>query len=218
MRGEVALSWSGGKDCAAALWRLRRDGVEPAALLTTVDEDTGAVAHHGVPPHLLRRQAAALGIPLVAVGVPRGAGNAVYEQRLRDAFARPPLCDVAAVAFGDLFLADIRRYREQRMAEAGLAAVFPLWAADTGRLAREVLDAGFEATVVSVDRQAVGLDLLGRRFDAALLEDLPAGVDPCGERGEFHTFTHGGPVFTAPVGFELGAVTSTERFGWIALD
>ncbi len=191
----LALSWSGGKDSALALQALRAAGTEPVALLTTIDEATRTVPHHGVPVELIARQAAAARVPLVTVEIPTAAPNAAYEARLREAFAGP-LKEVDGVAFGDLFLEDLRAYREARMHEAGLEAAFPLWGRDTAALARAFVADGFRATVVA----AAGLpELLGREFDAALLEDLPETADPCGENGEFHTFVFAGPVFEAPV-------------------
>jgi uncharacterized protein (TIGR00290 family) len=214
----LALSWSGGKDSALALRALRERGDEPAALLTNVDEGTGAVAHHGVSRQLLERQAAAVGVPLVTVAIPAGAANAVYEDRLRAAFTAPPLSEVAGVAFGDLFLEDLRTYRECRMAEVGLRADFPLWGRDTTALAREFLDAGFRAIVVSVDGDQLSHDVLGRPYDAALLRDLPPEADPCGENGELHTFVTDGPVLSEPVRVAPGAMRSDGRFAWLELE
>jgi uncharacterized protein (TIGR00290 family) len=213
----LALSWSGGKDSALALQALRAAGTEPAVLLTTVDEASGAVAHHGVDRALLERQAAAAGVPLVTVAVPPAAANVTYEARLRAAFAAPPLSEVAGVAFGDLFLEDLRAYREARMAEAGLRAEFPLWGRDTAALAQAFVADGFRATLVSVDGDRLTHDVLGRAFDSALLAELPAGVDPCGENGEFHTFVTAGPVFGAPVAVRAGRRRSDGRFAWLDL-
>jgi uncharacterized protein (TIGR00290 family) len=213
----LALSWSGGKDSALALWTLRRAGTPPDVLLTVVDEASGRVAHHGVPGPLLAAQAAAAGVPLVTVAVPAGGSNAVYEARLRAAFAAPPLDAVDAVAFGDLFLADLRAYREERMAAAGLEARFPLWESDTRALAQEFVAAGFRALLVSVDGEQVPHALLGREVDAALLAALPPGADPCGENGEFHTFVYDGPVFAAPLTVRPGAQRADARFAWLEL-
>lgn len=213
----LALSWSGGKDCAMALAALRAAGRAPEVLLTTVDEASGDVPLHGVGGELLEAQAAALGLPLVRVAIPPAASNVSYEQRLREAFAAPPLHAVDAVAFGDLFLEDARAYREGRMAEAGLEAVFPLWGADTAAQARACVDDGFRATVVCVDGTQAPLELLGRPFDHALLAELPETADPCGENGEFHTFVTDGPGFAAPVAVRPGARTADDRFAWLAL-
>jgi uncharacterized protein (TIGR00290 family) len=217
MTGRVALAWSGGKDAALALAALRAGGIDPAVLLVTVDEATETVAHHGVPLALLERQAAAVGVPVQPVAVPRGAPNAVYEARMRAAFATPPLATVEAVAFGDLFLEDLRAYREARLAEAGRRALFPLWGRDTAALARAFVRDGFSALIVSVDGERCSHDLLGRRYDAQLLDTLPAGVDPCGERGEFHTFVTDGPIFSRPVGVRPGGRRTDGRFAWLVL-
>lgn len=215
--GPLALSWSGGKDSSLALHALRAAGREPSVLLTTIDETTGTVPHHGVALVLLERQAAAVGVPLVAVEIPSAASNVTYEDRLRSAFAAPPLSEVTAVAFGDLFLEDLRAYREARMTEAGLRAEFPLWGRDTTELAHAFVADGFAATIVSVDGDQLGHEVLGRAFDATLLADLSAGADPCGERGEFHTFVTDGPVFAEPIAVAPGARRSDGRFAWLDL-
>jgi uncharacterized protein (TIGR00290 family) len=175
------------------------------------------VAHHGIARELLHRQAAATGVPLAEIAIPHQAANATYEQRMREAFATPPLSAATAVAFGDLFLADLRAYREQKMAEAGRAARFPLWGTDTHALAREVIDAGFVATVVSVDLEQLGEDALGRRYDHAFLDALPPTVDRCGERGEFHTFVSAGPVLAEPLRTRPGATRRMDRHAWLEL-
>jgi uncharacterized protein (TIGR00290 family) len=214
---EVALSWSGGKDSALALWVMREElGVEPAALLTTFTEDFGRVSMHGVRAELVRAQAAAAGLPLVEVGIPAACPNEVYEERMAAALASPPLAAVGTMAFADLYLEDIRAYREERLTGAGREALFPLWGRDTAALARRFVAAGFEATLVCVDPRQLDPSFAGRRFDEALLADLPASVDPCGEDGEFHTFVHAGPVFAAPIEVELGE--RVERDGFVFCD
>jgi uncharacterized protein (TIGR00290 family) len=209
----VVLSWSGGKDSALALWAMREElGVEPAALLTTVVEDDGRVGTHAVRAELVRAQAAAVGLPLVEVPIPAAPSNQVYEERLADALTAPPLTEVEIVAFADLFLADIRAYREERLAAIDRRATFPIWGRDTMALARRFVAVGFEATLVCVDTEQLDAEFVGRRFDAALLEELPDGVDPCGENGEFHTFVHAGPVFTDPIAVVPGARRDAGRF------
>jgi uncharacterized protein (TIGR00290 family) len=216
-RGPLALSWSGGKDSALALWALREElGVEPTALLTTITEDFDRVSMHGVRTELVRAQAAAAGLPLVEVGIPAACVNAVYEERMAAVLASPPLDAAATMAFADLYLEDIRAYREERLGSIGRAATFPLWGRDTAALAERFVAAGFEATLVCVDPRALDSSFAGRRFDAALLADLPAGVDPCGENGEFHTFVHAGPIFAAPIAVEFGA--TVERDGFVFTD
>jgi uncharacterized protein (TIGR00290 family) len=211
-----ALAWSGGKDSALALWELRRAGAAPAALMTTVTDDYGRISMHGVRRALLRRQAEATGLPLVEVGIPAGCTNDVYEARMATAFASAELAPVEEVAFGDLFLEDIRAYRESRLAAAGRRARFPLWGSDTAALARRFLAAGFRAIVVCVDPRALDASFAGRDYDDAMLADLPSGVDPCGENGEFHTFVTAGPVFATPIPCRRGEVV--ERDGFVFAD
>jgi uncharacterized protein (TIGR00290 family) len=211
-----ALGWSGGKDSALALWALRQAGVAPAALMTTVTEEYDRVSMHGVRGSLLRAQAAAAGLPLVEVGIPADCTNEVYESRMAAAFRSPELSSVEEVAFGDLFLEDIRAYREGRLAAAGRRAAFPLWDSDAGELARRFLAAGFRAILVCVDPRVLGASFAGRDYDEGLLADLPAGVDPCGENGEFHTFVTAGPVFEAPIACRRGEVV--ERDGFVFAD
>lgn len=207
----IVLSWSGGKDSAYALTTLRERGLPPELLLTTVSEDSGEITHHGVPGELLREQARAVGLPLVEIPIPREASDREYAARMRTAFSRPPLDRATAVAFGDLLLEDLRAYRERRLRDAGVEALFPLWKHDTAALARRIA-ATHTATIVVVDTATVDAALLGRRYDRELLADLPPGVDPCGENGEFHTFVSDGPCFSRPVEFALGSVRAEGRF------
>ncbi|MBS1845616.1 MAG: adenine nucleotide alpha hydrolase [Actinobacteria bacterium] len=212
----VVLSWSGGKDSALALWTMREEGIEPTALLTTFTEDYDRVSMHAVRRELLEAQAAAVGVPLVEVGIPAVCTNEVYEERMAAALESPPLADVEEFAFADLFLADIRAYREERLAAIGRRASFPVWGRETGPLARTFIDAGFEATLVCVDPRQIDASFCGRRFDADLLRDLPEGADPCGENGEFHSFVTAGPIFSAPVPVEQGE--TVERDGFVFHD
>ncbi|HEY2868593.1 MAG TPA: hypothetical protein VGJ11_03740 [Gaiellales bacterium] len=211
-----ALAWSGGKDSALALWALREQGPAPTALLTTVTADYDRVSMHGVRRSLLRMQAAATGLPLVEVEIPAACTNEEYEQRMRAALAAPELAAVEEMAFGDLFLEDIRAYRESRLAAAGRRARFPLWGSDTYELAQRFVAAGFRAILVCVDPRALDPAFAGRDYDERLLADLPAGVDPCGENGEFHTFVTAGPVLAAPVAYQRGEVV--ERDGFVFAD
>ncbi len=214
--GSVGLAWSGGKDSALALHQLRRDGVDVTALLTTVTEGYERVSMHGVRRELLRRQAAVARVPLVEVTIPPDCVNTVYEERMAEAFGAPPLDGIGAMASGDLFLEDVRAYREERLAAAGKDAIFPLWGRDTHALAHEFVGAGFEAVVCCLDPRKLDPGFAGRPFDADFLADLPEGVDPCGERGEFHTFVHAGPVLTEPVAVSVGEVV--ERDGFVFCD
>jgi uncharacterized protein (TIGR00290 family) len=211
-----ALSWSGGKDSALALWTLRGEQLEPEALITTVTERYERISMHGVRRQLLALQAEALDLPLVEVVIPPGCVNDVYEARMVEAFAAAPLAGVDAVAFGDLFLEDVRTYREERLAAAGKRGLFPLWGRDTTTLAREFLDARFEARIVCVDPRALNSSFAGRRYDHQLLAELPPSVDPCGENGEFHTFVSAGPIFAEPIECEAGEIV--ERDGFVFCD
>ena len=212
----LALSWSGGKDSALTLWTLRGKQCEPQVLITTVTETYDRISMHGVRRELLTRQADALATPLVEVAIPPTCSDDVYEQRMGQAFAGTRLSRVDTVAFGDLFLEDVRTYREERLAEAGRRALFPLWGRDTTELANEFVDNGFEATLVCVDPRALDPSFTGRAYDKRLLADLPRSVDPCGENGEFHTFVHAGPLFSEPIACTRGDVV--ERDGFVFCD
>lgn len=213
----LALSWSGGKDSALALHALRTgEGPAPGALITTVTGDYERISMHGVRRELLARQAEAAGLPLTEVTIPAVCSNDVYDQRMAQALAEAPLRDTEAVAFGDLFLADIRAYRVQRLATVGKRAVFPLWGRDTAALAGEFIAAGFAAVLVCVDPARLDPSFAGREFDDRLLDELPPGVDPCGENGEFHTFVYAGPIFRAPIPCRRGEVI--ERDGFVFCD
>lgn len=212
----VALSWSGGKDSALALLELDRDPErDVAVLLTTVTEEYDRISMHGVRRELLEAQADALGLPLRTVRIPAGAGNDLYEARTLEALHALADEGVEAIAYGDVYLDDVRRYRETLTARAGLTSLFPLWGRDTGALARDVLDAGFRAVLVCVDTRAADASLAGRAFDHRLLAELPAGTDPCGEKGEFHTFVFDGSMFQRPVRWQAGeSVLRDDRFAF----
>ena len=211
-----ALSWSGGKDSAYTLWTLAQEGVMPTALVTTVTEEYERISMHGVRCSLLRRQAAATGLPLIEVGIPAKCTNGLYESRMGAALASPELAPVEEVAFGDLFLEDIRAYRESRLAAAGRRARFPVWGGDTASVAEGFIAGGFKAVVVCVDPSALDASFAGRHYDERLLVDLPAGVDPCGENGEFHTFVTAGPIFKSSIDCHRGEVV--ERDGFVFCD
>ncbi len=211
--GPVVLSWSGGKDSALALWVMQEElGIEPVALFTTITEGHGRVTMHGVRRELVQAQADAAGLRLIEVGIPAGCPNEVYEERLAGALDSAPLVDATTVAFADLNLADVRAYREERLAAIGRETLFPLWGQDTAALARRFVAAGFEATLVCVDASRLDRSFAGRRYDAALLDDLPVDVDPCGENGEFHTFVSAGPIFAAPISVEAGETVARDGF------
>jgi uncharacterized protein (TIGR00290 family) len=202
MRRKAVVSWSGGKDCMLALWHARAE-LDVVGLLTTVTRKFERVSMHGVRLALLRQQVQALGLPLTLAEIPGPCANDVYEATMKAALAELHADGVEAVVCGDLFLEDVRRYREERLFAPDVG-VFPLWHRPTPELAREFLRLGFRAVVCCVDTQAVPAGLAGRMYDEAFLEDLPAGADPCGENGEFHTFVFDGPLFTAPVALRTG--------------
>jgi uncharacterized protein (TIGR00290 family) len=181
------------------------------ALLTTVAKDHDRVGIHDLRRVLLEQQARALRIPLEELFIPKGASNAEYEAVLVEAFRRHRGNGVFSVVFGDLFLEDIRKYRERLLAEAEVNGVFPLWRKDTAKLAHTFVRLGFKAVVTSVDSRVLGKDFAGREYDEKFLMDLPAGVDPCGENGEFHTFVYGGPVFHERVGFKRGEIALKDN-------
>lgn len=207
------LSWSSGKDSAFALLEARRLGLaEVAGVLTTVNEAFDRVAMHGTRKALLDAQVAALGLPLTEVRLPWPCTNEVYEARMAEALAGLAARGIRHMIFGDLFLEEIRAYREARMAEAGMEAIFPLWGRETAALARDIIGAGIEAHLVTVDPRALDPAFAGRRFDGDLLADLPSGVDPCGETGEFHTAVTAGPMFAAPIPVRRGETVTRDGF------
>jgi uncharacterized protein (TIGR00290 family) len=210
---KTLISWSSGKDSAWTLHVLRQQaGCEIVGLVTTINEAFDRVAMHAVPVPLLERQAGAAGLPLWKVPIPHPCSNADYERAMRDLFERARGAGVTQMAFGDLFLEDIRAYREQQLAGSGLTPVFPLWQHPTRALADEMIAAGLAAVLTCVDPRLVPRSAAGRAFDRALLDDLPPTVDPCGERGEFHTFAHAGPMFAAPISVAVGDVVERENF------
>ena len=212
-RPKAWMSWSSGKDSAWALHvtRLRGD-VEIVALLTTVNATHARVAMHAVRESLLDAQAEAVGLPLVKVSIPSPCPNEVYERAMAEAMARARAEGVTHIIFGDLFLQDIRKYREEKLASCGLTPLFPLWGLDTGHLAREMVEGGLRAYLTSVDPKQLDPSFVGRLFDAHLLAELPAEVDPCGEKGEFHTCVIAGPMFRAPIAAAVGEVVERDGF------
>jgi diphthamide synthase (EF-2-diphthine--ammonia ligase) len=196
---------------------LRTEGrFEPAALLTSINECADRVAMHAVRSEVLGVQATAAGLPLWPVPLPSPCSNAVYEERMAAVVRRARDDGFTHVAFGDLFLEDVRRYREERLAGTGLTPVFPLWGRPTKTLARDMLEGGLEAILTCVDPRVLPREFAGRSYDAALLDDLPASVDPCGERGEFHTCAIAGPMFSQRIGIRVGV--TVERDGFVFTD
>lgn len=218
---KILLSWSSGKDSAWALHLLQKK--KPGAvgaLLTTVNEAFDRVAMHGVRREVLEAQARAAGLPLRVVPLPNPCPNDVYEARMRDAVQQAVADGFTHAAFGDLYLEDIRRYREKQLAGSGLAPLFPVWGIPTDRLARDMICAGLKARLSCVDMRILGPSYAGREFNATLVDDLPAGVDPCGENGEFHTCVYDGPMFNGPIRLRTGEKEIRDPFAWsdLALD
>jgi uncharacterized protein (TIGR00290 family) len=217
----VVLAWSGGKDSSLALAALQTDPtIEVVALLTTVTRDYDRISMHGVRRSILEAQMSSLGLPLVEATIPALASNDLYEKAFASALAalqhqRP---DVRHLAFGDLFLTDVRAYRERMLEPLGWTPVFPLWGRDTTQLARQFVDQGYRAMLTCVDTTQLGAEFAGREFDGALLDELPDTVDPCGERGEFHTCVYDGPIFHRPLALERRErIRRDERFEYCDL-
>lgn len=212
------VSWSSGKDSAYALLEAQRQNIaEIAGIITTIDAADKRVAVHSVRAGLLRRQAAALGLPLTRVELPSPCPNEAYEAQFVDACASIKAQGVKHIVFGDLFLEDIRTYREGLLARAGMQGLFPLWRRDTRSLARDMIASGIVAHLVCVDLQRLDRSYAGRPFDAALLSGLPAGVDPCGENGEFHTAVCAGPMFAAPIPVHVGTIIERDGVAYADL-
>jgi uncharacterized protein (TIGR00290 family) len=213
MRAQALLSWSSGKDSAWALHLLRQQGdVEVVGLLTTINEVADRVAMHAVRSELLQAQAEAVGLPLRTVGLPWPCSNEQYEAAMTTAIERARSDGITVMAFGDLFLEDIRSYRIQKLANTGIEPLFPVWGIPTRELAGQMIAAGLRARLTCVDPKQLAASFVGREFDAALLAELPPAVDPCGERGEFHTFTYDGPMFRHPVEVQGGAIVERDGF------
>jgi uncharacterized protein (TIGR00290 family) len=222
VRKSVVLSWSGGKDSALALHALSRDSeVKVVGLLTSVTSSYDRISVHGVRRSMLEAQVARIGLPLFEITLDPNCTNDAYEQSFRDALEeiRRKLPDVAHIAFGDLFLEDVRGYRERLLAGSGFDALFPIWGLDTAGLARRFIAEGFVARLVCVDTTQLDATFSGRLFDELLLADLPASVDPCGERGEFHTFVSDGPPFNGAIEYRVGErVLRDDRFMFCDLE
>lgn len=210
---KILLSWSGGKDSAWALHLLRRTGEsEVGALLTTVNEKFRRVAIHGFREELLDRQAELAGLPLWKVDLPFPCSNEVYEERMAAICKRAVQEEFSGIAFGDLFLEDIRAYRVAKLAGTGLEPIFPVWGVPTNLLATEMLAGGLRARLTCIDPRKVQAEFAGREWDTSLLAELPEGVDPCGENGEFHTFCYAGPMFTGNIAVETGERVMRDGF------
>ncbi len=214
MKERILLSWSGGKDSAMALHELNQSQqYDIAALVTTVTEDYDRISMHGVRRELLEQQAKALGLPLEKVLITKSASNDEYENKMRSLLEKYRSQGIRSVAFGDIFLEDLKKYREENLARVGMTGIFPLWKKDTTELARGLTEKGFGAITTCVDGKVLGEAFVGRMIDRQFLSELPPGVDPCGENGEFHSFVFAGPIFRKSIPFSKGPVVlRDDRF------
>lgn len=211
------LSWSSGKDSAWALQALRSDPrVRVVGLLTTINQNANRVAMHAVREELLEAQAVAVGLPLVKVHIPDPCSNAEYDNAMGGAVQDAKRAGITAIAFGDLFLEDVRTYRERKLARTGIEPLFPLWGSNTAVLCRQMIDSGLRAVVTCVDPEQIDGAFAGRTYDASFLDELPDSADPCGERGEFHTFAYAGPMFTHDIAVRRGE--TEHRGGFVFTD
>lgn len=217
IRPKAVVSWSSGKDSAYALWEiLRRRELDVVALLTTVTGTFSRVSMHGVRVEMLDRQAESCGLPLRKVEIPSPCPNEIYERAMSTAISAMRAEGITHIVFGDLFLQEIREYRESRLAPTGMRPVFPLWGMNTTKLARSMIECGLTANIVCIDPRKLSKDFAGRRFDSRFLQDLPPSVDPCGENGEFHTFVSAGPMFSRTIPIVVGQ--TVERDGFVFTD
>ena len=213
MKKKTLLSWSSGKDSTWALHVLReRSDLEIVGLVTTVNQLYQRISIHAVRLELLQRQAEAVGLPLHVIELPQPCTNDQYESAMGAFIAEAKLRDIQHMAFGDLFLTDVREYREAKLSSSGITPLFPLWLMPTDRLANEMISSGVRAVVTCVDPKLLPASFAGREFNEEFLSALPGGIDPCGERGEFHTFAFDGPMFRKPVEIEIGQITEREGF------
>jgi uncharacterized protein (TIGR00290 family) len=209
---KVLFTWSGGKDSAMALYELRQSNhYEIVALLTSVTEDYGRISMHGVRRILLEQQAKSLGLPLEELYLTRNSSNEEYEAKLKEKLLQYKSQGVSSVVFGDIFLEDLRKYREDNLAQVGMKGIFPIWKRDTAELARTFIGLGFKAVVTCVDSNVLDGKFAGRYFDSRFLSELPPRVDPCGENGEFHSFVYDGPPFQERIRFRRGKVVLRDN-------
>jgi len=209
----VLMSWSGGKDSCLALYEIQKSkDYRVAALLTTITQDYDRISMHGVRRELLEKQAASLGLPLHQVLISKGASNEEYETNMAEAFREYRENGIDSVVFGDLFLEDIRAYREQFLAKHKMHGLYPVWQRNTSEFIREFIELGFKAMLACVDAKALDRSFAGKTIDKDFLTSLPSNVDPCGENGEFHTFVYDGPSFAQPVKFSIGETVFREGF------
>ena len=212
MKEKILLCWSGGKDSAMSLYELRASGdYEVSALLTTITEDYDRISMHGVQRVLLEQQAKSVGLPIERIYITKGASNEEYETKMKGKLADYQGRGVSSVAFGDIFLEDLRKHRENNLSKIGMKGVFPLWKRNTAELARAFIYLGFKTVVTCVDSKALDGKFAGRVFDEGFLSELPPGIDPCGENGEFHSFVYDGPIFQNPISYRVAGTCLREN-------
>jgi uncharacterized protein (TIGR00290 family) len=213
MSKDIFLSWSGGKDSALALYEIQKtNNHRVVALLTTITEDYDRISMHGVRRALLEQQADALGIPLRKILIPKDSTNAIYEAQMRALLEEGLREGIDTVAFGDIFLEDLKLYREKNLAQLGMKGLFPIWKRDTRELAQTFIHLGFKAALACIDTAILNPTFAGRPYDQTLLHDLPPNVDPCGENGEFHSFAFDGPIFKHKVNHTVGEVVQRDHY------
>jgi uncharacterized protein (TIGR00290 family) len=213
MKSKVLMSWSSGKDSAWALYQLQQNpDIELAGLFCTVNKEYDRVAMHGVRVELLQKQAKSIGLPLETIEIPGPCSNAEYEIIMGRFVESAKSNDVEYFAFGDLFLEDIRRYREEKLKDCGITPIFPIWGVPTEKLAREMIGSGLRAVVTCIDPKQIPEKFVGREFDEGFLDALPDTVDPCGENGEFHSFAYAGPMFREPIEIIVGEIVHRDGF------
>ncbi len=212
MAEKVLFTWSGGKDSAMSLYELHKaQSYNVAALLTTVTEDYDRISMHGVRRALLEQQAQSLGLPLDIVYITRNSSNEEFEARMKEKLLQYKSRGISSVVFGDIFLEDLRKYREDNLAQVGMEALFPIWKRDTAQLARTFINLGFKAVITCVDSNSLDKRFVGMSFDERFLVELPSNVDPCGENGEFHSFVYAGPIFSERLRLRKGEVVLRDN-------
>ena len=215
MTEKVLFTWSGGKDSVLALYEIqKRDDQEVAALLTTLTEGYDRISMHGVRSILLEHQANSLGLPIEKVYISKNSSNEEYEAKMREVLQKYLTAGVSSVVFGDIFLEDLRKYREDNLSKIGMKAIFPIWKRDTVELARGFIDLGFKAVITCVDSDVLDKAFVGRLYDQQFLSELPSTVDPCGENGEFHSFVYDGPIFEKRVSYTKGEIVFRDNRYW----
>lgn len=209
---KVIMSWSGGKDSAMAFYEAQKtQGLDIAALLTTVTEGYDRISMHGVRRTLLERQAKSLGVPVEKVYITQKSSNEEYEKRMREKLRHFKCQGVSSVVIGDIFLEDLKKYREEKLSEVEMTGIFPIWKRDTAELARTFIDLGFKAVITCIDSEKLDKKFVGKEFDHRFLSELPSQIDPCGENGEFHSFVYDGPIFHRAISHKKGEVVLRDN-------